>query len=73
MVDEKVTDRHSSFTLGIKVPGVIRDGEFTSQDLKTFSIPRKPKFNHEFFISTRENSNYCLLLTPRWQSFRFYF
>jgi hypothetical protein len=51
MVDEKVTYRHSSFALGIKVPGVIRDGEFTFQDLKTFSIPRKPKFNHEFFIS----------------------
>ena len=52
MVDEKVTDRHSSFALGIKVPGVFRDGEFTFQDVKTISIPRNPKFNQGFFIST---------------------
>ena len=40
MVDEKVTDRHSSFGLGIKFPGVIREGEFTFPDLKTISILR---------------------------------
>ncbi len=52
MVDEKVTDRHSPFGLGIKVPGVIRDGEFTLQDEKTVSILSSPKFHHQFLIST---------------------
>ena len=52
MVEEKVTDRDSSFTLGIKIPGVIRDGEFNFPDVKTISILRSSKVHHKFLIST---------------------
>jgi hypothetical protein len=40
MVNEKVTDCHSSFTLGIKVPGVGAEGEFPFPGLETISILR---------------------------------
>lgn len=62
MIEKKVTDRHSPLTLGIKVPGVIRDGEFTFPDVKTISILRSPKFHHKFLLSPQEG---CLGLPAR--------
>ena len=73
MVGENVTNRHHSFALGIKVPGVVRDGEFTFQNAKAVSILRNPKFHLEFLIFTCENYNYFLILARCWQSFRFNF
>ena len=57
MVNEKVTDRYSLPTLGIKIPRVIRDCEFTFTDEKTISILRSLKFHHKFLLSYRSCAN----------------
>ena len=55
MVEEKVTDRHSSFTLGIKVPGVGPEGEFPFPDLKTILILRYRLFHRKLLLSRGEH------------------
>jgi endonuclease YncB( thermonuclease family) len=47
MVDKEVTDSDSSFTLGIEVRGVGRQGELSFLDLKTISILRYRLFHRE--------------------------
>ena len=62
MVDEEVTDCDSSFTLGIEVRGVGRQGEIIHPDMKTISILRYRLIHQKFLLSLMKKNGISIIV-----------